>query len=84
LDGSKAAHWYRLGLVQDMIQDQEGAMQSLTESLRLDPRQAEASLLLGKIFEQQARPGKARKLYVKVLRYSPEYAPAQAALAALS
>ena len=84
LDGGKADHWYRLGLVQAMTQDQEGAMQSLTECLRLEPRQAEAGLLLGRLFEQQARPGKARRLYEKVLRYSPEHAPAQAALAALS
>ena len=59
-------------------------MRSLTECLRLDPRQAEASLLLGRIFEQQAKPGKARKLYEKALRYSPEYAPVQTALAALA
>ena len=84
LDGGKAANWYRFGLVQSLIQDQEGAMQSLAECLRLDPRQAEAALLLGKIFEQQGKPGQARKLYAKVLRYSPEFAPAQAALAALS
>ena len=84
LDGGKADHWYRFALVQAMTQDQEGAMQSLTECLRLEPRQAEAGLLLGRLFEQQARPGKARKLYEKVLRYSPEHAPAQAALAALS
>lgn len=84
LDGGKADHWYRFALVQAMTQDQEGAMQSLTECLRLEPRQAEAGLLLGRLFEQQARPGKAKKLYEKVLRYSPEHAPAQAALAALS
>ncbi|MFA6498029.1 MAG: tetratricopeptide repeat protein [Desulfurivibrionaceae bacterium] len=84
LDGGKAAHWYRFGLTQALTQDQEGAMQSLAECLRLDPRQGEAAVLLGRIFEQQAKPGKARKLYAKVLRYSPEYAPAQAALAALS
>ncbi len=84
LDGGNAAHWYRFGLVQALAQDREGAVQSLTECLRLDPRQAEAALLLGGIFAQQARPGKARKLYEKVLRYFPEYAPAQAALAALS
>ncbi|HIJ91508.1 MAG: tetratricopeptide repeat protein [Desulfobulbaceae bacterium] len=84
LDGSTPSHWYRLGLVQAMNEDQDGAMESLAECLRLDPRQAEAALLLGGIFEQQARPGKARKLYGKVLRYFPEYAPAQAALAALS
>ena len=84
LDGGKADHWYRFALVQAMTQDQEGAMQSLTECLRLEPRQAEAGLLLGRLFEHQARPGKARKLYEKVLRYSPEHAPAQAALAALS
>ncbi|MHB8148762.1 MAG: tetratricopeptide repeat-containing diguanylate cyclase [Desulfobulbia bacterium] len=84
LDGGKADHWYRFALVQAMTQDQEGAMLSLTECLRLEPRQAEAGLLLGRLFEQQARPGKARKLYEKVLRYSPEHAPAQAALAALS
>jgi len=84
LDGGKAAHWFRLGQVQALVQDQEGARQSLTESLRLDPRQAEAALLLGRIFAQQARPGQARKLYKKVLRYFPEQAQAQAALAALS
>lgn len=84
LDGSTAAHWYRFGLVQGLSQDQEGAKESLAECLRLDPRQTEAALLLGRIFEEQARPGKARKLYEKVLRYSPEHAPAQAALAALS
>jgi tetratricopeptide (TPR) repeat protein len=84
LDGGKADHWYRFALVQEMSQDQEGAMQSLSECLRLDPRQAEAALLLGRIFVQQSRPAKARKLYKKVLRYSPEHARAQAALAALS
>ncbi|MBU1403842.1 MAG: tetratricopeptide repeat protein [Proteobacteria bacterium] len=84
LDGGKGAHWYRFGLVQALTQDLEGAMQSLTESLRLDPRQAEAAVLLGRLLEKQGRAGKARKLYAKVLRYSPEYAPAQAALAALS
>ncbi|PKN49008.1 MAG: hypothetical protein CVU58_04745, partial [Deltaproteobacteria bacterium HGW-Deltaproteobacteria-16] len=55
LDGGKADHWYRFALVQAMTQDQEGAMQSLTECLRLEPRQAEAGLLLGRLFEQQAR-----------------------------
>jgi tetratricopeptide (TPR) repeat protein/GGDEF domain-containing protein len=84
LDGSRAAHWYRLGLVQDLAQDRESAMESLSECLRLDPRQTEAALLLGKLFEHQGRPGKARKLYKKILRYFPECAPAQAALAALS
>ncbi|HCC54492.1 MAG TPA: hypothetical protein DEQ20_06155 [Desulfobulbaceae bacterium] len=84
LDGGKASHWYRFGLVQGLAEDKEGAVQSLTECLRLDPRQGEAALLLGKILEQQARPGKARKIYEKVLRYLPEHAPAQAALAALS
>jgi tetratricopeptide (TPR) repeat protein len=84
LDGGKGAHWYRLGLVQALTQDQEGARQSLTECLRLDPRQAEAALLLARIFEQQAKPGQARKLYARVLRYSPDFAPARAALAALS
>ncbi len=83
LDGGKGSHWYRFGLVQALTQDQEGAMQSLAECLRLDPRQAEAALLLGRLLEKQGRPGKARKLYEKVLRHSPEYAPAQAALAAL-
>jgi tetratricopeptide (TPR) repeat protein len=84
LDGGKADHWYRLGLVQDLGHDQEGAMQSLTECLRLDSRHRDAALLLGRIFAQQGRPGKARKLYVKMLRYFPEYVPAQEALAALS
>ncbi|OGQ98551.1 MAG: hypothetical protein A2505_01735 [Deltaproteobacteria bacterium RIFOXYD12_FULL_55_16] len=83
LDGGKAAHWYRFALVQTLMQDQEGARQSLTECLRLDPKQTEAALLLGGIFAQQARSGKARKLYEKVLRYFPEHAQAQAALAAL-
>jgi tetratricopeptide (TPR) repeat protein len=84
LDGSRAAHWYRLGLVQDLAQDRERAMESLSECLHLAPRQTEAALLLGRLFEQQGRPGKARKLYKKVLRYFPECVPAQAALAALS
>jgi tetratricopeptide (TPR) repeat protein len=83
LDGGKASHWYRFGLVQGLGEDKEGAVQSLTECLRLDPRQVEAALLLGKILEQQARPGKARKIYEKVLRYLPEHVLAQAALAAL-
>lgn len=80
LDVGKAAHWYRYGLVQSLGQDQEGAMQSLAECLRIDPRQKEASLLLGSIFELQGKPGKARRLYGKVLKYFPGYAPAQAAL----
>ncbi|MDG4475905.1 tetratricopeptide repeat-containing diguanylate cyclase [Thiovibrio frasassiensis] len=84
LDGGKADHWYRFAQVQEMSQDQEGAMQSLSECLRLDPRQAKAALLLGRIFVQQGKPAKARKLYKKVLRYSPEFGPAQEALAALS
>lgn len=84
LDGGKASNWYRLGLVQTFSQDQEGAVQSLQESLRLDPRRTEAALLLGRLYEEQATPGKARKLYEKVLRYFPEHGPAHAALAALS
>jgi tetratricopeptide (TPR) repeat protein len=84
LDGGKAAHWLRLGQVQALAQDLEGAMQSLAECLRLDPRQAEAALLLGGMFAQQGRPGKARRLYEKVLRCFPEHGPAQEALAALS
>jgi tetratricopeptide (TPR) repeat protein len=84
LDGGKGSHWYRFGQVQALAQDQEGAMQSLAESLRIDPRQTEAALLLGGLFERQGQPGKARKLYKKALRYSPGYAPVQAALAALS
>ena len=84
LDGGKASHWFRLGQVQALAQDLEGARQSLTECLRLDQGQAEAAMLLGRIFAQQNRLGKARKLYEKVLRYFPEHAPAQAALAAFS
>ncbi|MFA6282920.1 MAG: tetratricopeptide repeat protein, partial [Desulfurivibrionaceae bacterium] len=80
LDGGKGAHWYRFGQVQALAQDQEGAMQSLAESLRLDPRQAEAALLLGNLFERQGQPGKARKLYKKALRYSPAHAQVRAAL----
>jgi tetratricopeptide (TPR) repeat protein len=80
LDGGKAAHWYRLGWVQELVRDYDEAVRSLGECLRLAPRHVEATLLLAKVFAQTGQPGKAGRLYEKVLRFSPDQEQARAAL----
>jgi len=84
LDRGKAGNWLRLGRVQLMAMDDQEAGRSLRECLRLDPRQREAGLLLGEIFIRQGRPARARKLYRNILRYFPQHAGANEALAAIS
>ena len=80
LDGGKADHWYRLGWVQELVGDCGEAARSLGECLRLAPRHEEAALLLARIFAQTGQPGKAGRLYEKVLCFSPNQEQARAAL----
>lgn len=84
LNPRKAAHWFRLGWLQAALQDSLGAIESLMECQRLDSRHLEADLLLAQTFEQEGEFTQARRIYKKILRYRPDHAEAQAAVAVLS
>ncbi len=83
LDSGKAAHWFRLGWLQHHLQARAEAVESLSECLRLDGRHVEAALLLARIWEESDRPGRAGKLYERVLRLRPEEAEAKSGLSRL-
>ncbi|MFZ5775891.1 MAG: tetratricopeptide repeat-containing diguanylate cyclase [Thermodesulfobacteriota bacterium] len=61
LDSGKAAHWYRLGWVQEQAGDLGGAAKSLAECLRLDPRHSEATALRAGVLARMEKEKRGKK-----------------------
>lgn len=69
LDGERADNWRRLGWVQWQQGRLAEAADSLRRGLRLSRRDATVAQWLGRIYEQQGRPGQARRMFEKAARW---------------
>ncbi len=82
LDGTKGAHWYRLGKVQYHLGDYEGALDSLRECVRLHRTHEEGRFLLAQVYEKLTKPAQAKRQFELLLRQAPAHKGAQKSLAA--
>lgn len=79
LEPAVARHWVNLAKAALAADDVHRTVLAAGEALRLDPQQADASLLLGYALLAQGQAGKANQ----VLRQAVQFAPDQAALQCL-